>query len=157
LAVAGVAHLLVGTLEWYRYRNFVEKGETGLFNLVPFDPLGLRNDYRRQSEVCPPPRGPLLLSPVLFRMLTPLPTLGLSSRCTACSCRCTACSCRCTACSRRCTTCSSRCTSCSACRPGSCPQPWTFKMSTVSKSVLLKLQVITHTTHPNQRAAYTGM
>eukprot|EP00884_Botryococcus_braunii_P021841 jgi/Botrbrau1/8340/Bobra.0046s0002.1 len=51
LAVAGVAHLLVGTLEWYRYRNFKEKKETGLFNLVPFDPLGLRNDYRRQSEV----------------------------------------------------------------------------------------------------------
>jgi hypothetical protein len=49
--VAGVAHLVIGTLEWNRYRNFLEKKETGLIG-APFDPLNLRNDYRRQSEVC---------------------------------------------------------------------------------------------------------
>jgi hypothetical protein len=48
--VAGVAHLVIGTLEWNRYRNFLEKKETGLIG-APFDPLNLRNDYRRQSEV----------------------------------------------------------------------------------------------------------
>ena len=34
-----------------RVANFRKHGETGLLNMAPFDPLGLRDDYRRQSEV----------------------------------------------------------------------------------------------------------
>lgn len=49
-AVVIVGHLLWGFLEWSRYNNFREKGQTGLF-VAPFDPLGLTNDYKRQSEV----------------------------------------------------------------------------------------------------------
>ena len=39
-----------------RLQNFKTKGETGLLGMAPFDPLGLRDDYKRQSEVrchCP--------------------------------------------------------------------------------------------------------
>lgn len=39
------------TFEFSRFRNFQKKGETGFLNLAPFDPLGLSNDYLRQSEV----------------------------------------------------------------------------------------------------------
>ncbi|BDA49428.1 Photosystem I chlorophyll a/b-binding protein 5, chloroplastic [Coccomyxa sp. Obi] len=49
-AIVFVAHAIFGALEWTRYRNFLEKGETGLV-VAPFDPLNLRNDYRRQSEI----------------------------------------------------------------------------------------------------------
>ncbi|KAK9904828.1 hypothetical protein WJX75_003427 [Coccomyxa subellipsoidea] len=49
-AVVFVAHAIYGAFEWTRYRNFLKKGETGLV-VAPFDPLNLRNDYRRQSEV----------------------------------------------------------------------------------------------------------
>ncbi len=34
-----------------RVANFQKHGQTGLLNMAPFDPLGLRDDYRRQSEV----------------------------------------------------------------------------------------------------------
>ena len=34
-----------------RLQNFQTKGETGLLGMAPFDPLGLRDDYKRQSEV----------------------------------------------------------------------------------------------------------
>lgn len=34
-----------------RLQNFKTKGETGLLGMAPFDPLGLRDDYKRQSEV----------------------------------------------------------------------------------------------------------
>ncbi|BDA49427.1 Chlorophyll a-b binding protein 8, chloroplastic [Coccomyxa sp. Obi] len=49
-AVVAVGHALWGYLEYKRVQNFTSKGQTGLFT-APFDPLGLRNDYRRQSEV----------------------------------------------------------------------------------------------------------
>ena len=34
-----------------RVANFQKHGETGLLGMAPFDPLGLRDDYKRQSEV----------------------------------------------------------------------------------------------------------
>ncbi|EIE19045.1 chlorophyll a/b-binding protein [Coccomyxa subellipsoidea C-169] len=49
-AVVAVGHLAWGYLEYKRVQNFNANGQTGLF-AAPFDPMGLRNDYRRQSEV----------------------------------------------------------------------------------------------------------
>ena len=44
---------LLGHAQAKRLQNFRTKGETGLLGMAPFDPLGLRDDYKRQSEVRP--------------------------------------------------------------------------------------------------------
>lgn len=46
-----IGHALFATFEFCRWRNFQKKGETGLLFMAPFDPLGLTDDYKRQSEV----------------------------------------------------------------------------------------------------------
>jgi len=44
-------HTIFALLEKKRLENFAEKGEAGHFGLVPFDPLQLTDDYKRQAEV----------------------------------------------------------------------------------------------------------
>ena len=50
-ATATDSGLCPGHAQAKRLQNFKTKGETGLLGMAPFDPLGLRDDYRRQSEV----------------------------------------------------------------------------------------------------------
>ena len=51
---------VLGRAQAKRLQNFRTKGETGLLGMAPFDPLGLRDDYKRQSEVRPVALGPHL-------------------------------------------------------------------------------------------------
>ena len=51
---------LLGHAQAKRLQNFRTKGETGLLGMAPFDPLGLRDDYKRQSEVRPVTPRPYL-------------------------------------------------------------------------------------------------
>lgn len=46
-----VFHAVYAGFELKRFQNFQKYGETGLLNSVPFDPLGLNRDKRRQNEV----------------------------------------------------------------------------------------------------------
>ncbi|CAL8470956.1 g10498 [Coccomyxa elongata] len=44
-------HTIYAGFEVKRFDNFQKYGEGGLLGFVPFDPLNLRDDYKRQSEV----------------------------------------------------------------------------------------------------------
>lgn len=52
---------VLGHAQAKRLQSFRTKGETGLLGMAPFDPLGLRDDYKRQSEVrcCHPRPNPM--------------------------------------------------------------------------------------------------